>query len=411
MTRFKRGVVALLGVVMLLGVLPAGAISQGDGFYDYWHSGLDAAFSSSFYVAGSSFNSSGKRVGRVFFGEQMGQLHGLSNGDGTQVKITGFNTGLSHYYSVDSSTLKNAQSNGADAISLNFSSEYLTVWSMSIPVYTYSGEFVGYWWPQLTPITASEVASLQLHDAPYSGPTQNEDWEGTINLRLRIVEPLDGASFSGTNKVRMLVNYKYPEKYSKMELGFIGFKEDKYQIVSDKVYPVVEEVDQTILDPSMIQNNKISLLQRAVVVEGYLDQDTPVTIKAWARQKQWYLPEAWEPYCEDSVTVTCYSDFVDANGDGLDDRTGKAKGDIDLSGGDLYPGYEDDQGADNPVPGDSMTTTIDTSSLSSIFNGMSGFSSNFINFLGSFFSYLPAQFITLIVFGMAVVVAMRILGR
>ncbi len=237
---------------------------------------------------------------------------------------------------------------------------------------------------------------------------QNEEWDAHNNsLFMRIVEPKTGTSFAGTNKVHLLVNYKYPANYTNLKLSFKGFLDDTYQITSDKVYSTVETVVDSVEDERV---TSVTYMRRSIVVEGYVAQDEPVTLTAGALEKCWWLPAALEPYIECSTTITAYSDFIDANGDGLDDRTGTANGDNSLSGGELFPG-SGEEGNDTPMTGDSLSTSVDTSNLANIFKNLGGFTSNFVAFITDFFSFIPVQIITLLVFGFSIIIALRIFGR
>jgi len=115
----------------------------------------------------------------------------------------------------------------------------------------------------------------------------------------------------------------------------------------------------------------------------------------------------------DSIHVYCYENFVDANGDGLDDRTGQ-----DMWGGSTDYGVPNangfPSGSLNPIDylvwfGNQFSNML--TSISNMFKSFTGFGKQFMEFFGSIFSFLPPEFNALIFLGMCVVVLLRIIRR
>lgn len=182
-----------------------------------------------------------------------------------------------------------------------------------------------------------------------------------------------------------------------------GFKQSKLNAIKLKLYykiPYDGDMNKVKLDVNgYVGNNKnvefhdINISSDGKVLEGFLDvvgavswnKDTTLTFTVTDYKGATY---------SDSIAVTCYDDFVDEDGDGLDDRTGQ----------DNWTGNPD---YNKPPPG----SVGNLGSINNIFDSVSGFSSNFVGFLGSFFTFLPPEITAILTLGFAAIVALRIFGR
>lgn len=114
----------------------------------------------------------------------------------------------------------------------------------------------------------------------------------------------------------------------------------------------------------------------------------------------------------DSITVTCYEDFIDENEDGFDDRTGQDQWDFN---GD-YGNDPDSQTPDNlnlvewlEYFGSSVSEIF--AMLNNFFKDFSESGKQFFGFFGVVFSFLPPEILTLLILLFTVVILLRVFGR
>jgi hypothetical protein len=113
-----------------------------------------------------------------------------------------------------------------------------------------------------------------------------------------------------------------------------------------------------------------------------------------------------------TVTVECFTGFVDSNNDGLDDRAGDTK--TDISNGDPNAPIN----VNTPIPSNSTAFNIfDPTTWFSVITGwfntlyQSTGIQSFIASVASWFSYLPNSLVSLLGLGIAVAIILRIVGR
>lgn len=228
--------------------------------------------------------------------------------------------------------------------------------------------------------------------------------DGTFRYLLPPFEDYPGGGGSGSND----------EYFARIMLPQEGFKQSKLNAVLLKLHyripydgnqnSIFLKVNGYVQDTWQVQAHNVMVSEDGKTFEGYLDVvgaarwNIPTTLIFTATD---YLHNTYS----DSVTVTCYDDFIDEDGDGKDDRTGQ---DEWTGGSDFKPWPGGGGGSGGGSGGDGGGTVTDPTDL---MKQAAGFLGGFPSFLKGIFDYVPVSVWVLIALGVAVIVILRVLGR
>lgn len=225
--------------------------------------------------------------------------------------------------------------------------------------------------------TVKQNASLSFYPSDGGfGPGGPVDPPPGGDYSAKITLPRDGFKQAKLNSVALLINYKVPYDG---DMKKVGIKIDGYR--KDR--------------PNDILSHDVKVSPDGSILEGFLRVAGAVPWNVETALKVEITDYTGRVH-SDSVTVTCFDDFVDANGDGKDDRTNE----------DEWEGNPDYGDPDNPSIGGGVLPD-----MAGVIDSISGFTSGFVNMLASFFTFLPGEIIALLVFGIAVIIVLRIIGR
>ncbi|MEG1953028.1 MAG: hypothetical protein RR115_02190 [Hydrogenoanaerobacterium sp.] len=202
-----------------------------------------------------------------------------------------------------------------------------------------------------------------------------------------------------------------------------GFKQSKLNAIVLKTYykiPFDGDINKVKIkvtgytgDKQVVNYHKINKLNNNTVLEGYLDFSGAVSWNVLCPITLTITDYTGKEYTS-SVKVLCYDDFIDKNNDGKDDRTN----DDEWTGN---PDFNKPIIPDNSLPAGAGVTDWFKwffGNVGSFFETIkSGFSSmvslggDFVSFLGVGFSYIPKEIFTILGFGFAIMIFLRIFGR
>lgn len=209
-------------------------------------------------------------------------------------------------------------------------------------------------------------------------PSSGDPWIDGGAEQVKILSPRDGFQQQGVKVVKTRVYFcvPYDGDKSKLKYGVKGFDPSKSKAVS--------------LDLNVIENGK--KIEGILTVEGI--------VKQWNIEQSYYAEitdYTGKVWTSPTNRVTCYEDFVDEDGDGLDDRTGQ----------DEWTGGSGDP--TDPRPGGDITAGFDN--IGDMLKSFTGSLTGLIDFIQEFFSFLPAPVFVVLAAGIALIVLLRIFGR
>lgn len=221
-----------------------------------------------------------------------------------------------------------------------------------------------------------------LHISGGSGGdiTTDDPWIDGGN-QVKVLQPRDGFQQQGVKMVVCKLYYCVPfdGDVKKIKIKVDGYKDGSGKVTEHQFHAI----------------NGGTQAEGMVTVEGVVSQwNTEQTLSFSVMDhtgKVWVAPD---------IRVTCYEDFVDEDGDGLDDRTGQTE----WTGGsgdptDPRPGVDDGSGGINF---DNITDL-----LHSLATGVLGF----VGFLKEFFSFIPMPIFVVMSVSIGLIVLLRVFGR
>lgn len=208
------------------------------------------------------------------------------------------------------------------------------------------------------------------------GETGNDEPWVSAEHQARILSPRDGFKQQGVKVVntRIYYNAPYDGNIKNLNIKVDGFKAEASKVV----------------------NNDYHIINDGASVEGFLQVEG--VLKNWNVETEISATVTaynGEVFQTAPVRVISYDDFVDEDGDGVDDRTGQDK----WTGG----------SGDWTESGSGSVGDFDN--IGDMLKSFTGSLTGLIDFIQEFFSFLPTPVFVILAVSVLLVVLLRIFGR